>query len=364
MSDNNLFNIDDIFDDNKSKADFAALIGVIIRLVLAVTTGGFFFIYVGELFAWLAGPLYSPYLSAVTGVFCIDGLAYFWSKLRQRSGNTETQLTAATIGTIGNILISVLVTVVFIILLTDFVAIYDSAGSLNDIGQAVNIAGLLIATIAIGGNGVLWAYFDANSAAVRQALSAARLAAARFAGQFAIDDRRNRLEIGRTIEELHAALPRYTNDAARRNRAQYLLNNFNDLDADGNGRLDDREIHAAWAEFNRARRSGKPLHIYRKPPRGTKVNIKTARNFKEGLDYIWQNSRDHDAGTLYWMVQDGFPVCRYKVGRHGDLEQVSLEGDRHPSAPISDYDANLEAERITRDLNNPNGRPTPPQRFE
>lgn len=362
QNNNDLFGYEDIFEDNKSKADFEALIGVIIRLILAITTGGFFYLFVGDLFNWLAGPLYSPYISAITGVFTIDGLAYFWSKLRQRRGNTETQLTSATIGTIGNNLLSVLVTIVFIILLTDFIAIRDANGQLNDIGQAVNIAGLLIATIAIGGNGLLWAYYDANTSNVRQALSAAKLTAARFAGTFAIEDRRNRMTIGRTMEELKAALPRLTDDAAARNRAKYLLENFTRFDTDGDGRISDQELRQASPRNGNGQRrryeqvvtapprqqtdSNEKLVIYRILPGAPRRPLSAADTYQEAMGIIYSDGDKRPPGTVYRLFSNGKQIKKYTVT--DNLEQsrrIRQEDDNYPVEPAVPN----------------NGRPTPPQ---
>lgn len=328
-----LFNTDDIFDDKKSRADFTGAIGFIIRAMLAVTTAGFFFQYVGNLYNWVAGDsVYGPYLSAITGVFMIDALAYFWTKLRQQNGNSKTQITAATIGTIGNMALSIVVTAVFIILQTAFVEIRDAAGNLNSLGNVVNTAGFIVATAAFVFNGALWAYYDANSFQAIQALRNAVLTAARAAGVFAIDDRRNRLEIGRTVQELNAALPRYTNDAAARNRTQYLLDNFKDIDRDGDGRLSDRELAAAPS-------GPETFTIHRKIPGRTDRQIKDGiSDYRQAEKYVDQDSHSAAPGTRYAIKSNGHIITTFeKTGTA--LHAI----DRQPAN---------------------NGRPTRPQRFE
>lgn len=338
---NNLFDLDDIFEDKKSRADLTGVIGVIIRLMLAITTAGFFFEYVGNLFNWVTGAnnLYGPWLSAVTGVFMIDALAYFWSKQRQTSGNTQNQITTATRGTMGNMGLSVLVTVVFIILQTNFVEIRHSDGGFNDLGTAVNIAGLIIATLAFAGNGILWAYFDSNSFAAIQALRDAALKAARAAGIFAIDERRNKMTIGRTIEQLNADLPRYTTDAAGRARIQYLKENFHDIDADGDGRLSDEELRQHGIGQRPDPRENDTYTLIRLTPRSRAW--KEVDNFSFYLQAVGQMKRDgklHAPGTKYRILLNGRIIEYHETDSNRDIE--------HQAMPAHD-----------------NGRPTRP-RFE
>ena len=89
-----MFNLEDLYDDNSGQRDGATAVDFVIRALLAVTTAGFFFVYAGNLFQWLVGSL-SPYLSAVVGVFSIDFLAWYWDVLRQRNATTHTQLAVA-----------------------------------------------------------------------------------------------------------------------------------------------------------------------------------------------------------------------------------------------------------------------------
>lgn len=235
------------FEDAESSNHLSSIFGFLIRLVLAITTAGFFFVYAGNLFAWLVGYVYSPYFSAVVGTFCVDVLAWAWSYLREKHATTETQISAAKWATVGNAGLSALVTVVFFILLTDFVATHHSDGTLNNIGLIVNMAGLLVGTVAIAGNGMVWVYYQSNSTNSRRNLDNAKLRAARMKGQFAIDQQQNRLVIERTIEQIKAQLPDLANAAGDTNAGQYLRERFRQIDANGDGRLTDNEVRA-WVD--------------------------------------------------------------------------------------------------------------------
>jgi hypothetical protein len=163
---NDFFNLEDL-DDKTGSNHGGGIVGWLVRLLLAVTTAGFFFEYGDQLFAWLVGMEYSAWTAALVGTLAIDGLAAAWPRLREGHASTTVQMTAASIGTGINMAISVLITVIFIVLRTSWVSLTAADGSLTAAGWAVNLLGLACMTIAIAGNGVLVAYYEYNSAEAR-----------------------------------------------------------------------------------------------------------------------------------------------------------------------------------------------------
>ncbi|MCO5189132.1 MAG: hypothetical protein M9918_13195 [Anaerolineae bacterium] len=157
---NDVFGLDDLFsDDAGSKKHVGALVGLIIRALSTVTTAGFFFVYVANLYTWLVGAELSPYLSAVTGAFLLDFLGWFWNYAKENLATSEKQTSGAKYASIVDISLSTLVSFVFLILITQFIV------TGNTLGQAVNLLGLGIAVSAFAFNFVMWAYWESTSAA-------------------------------------------------------------------------------------------------------------------------------------------------------------------------------------------------------
>lgn len=213
-------------EDKAPAEHLAAIVGAIVRVFLALTTAGFFYIYGGQLFAWLVGPEYGAWLSALTGVFMLDGMAYLWPRLREKSSTTAAQMTAALIGAIATLGASVLVTVLFVILRTDWIATVDAAGQLTTAGLAVNILSLAVMTGGIVGNAILIAYFEGTGAKSRQATHEAQLRALAARGQFEIERGEAELVVRRTLESLGDAMPTAAERAGRQNAARYLAERY------------------------------------------------------------------------------------------------------------------------------------------
>lgn len=220
-----MFDLDHL-EDTAPAEHLASIVGAIVRLLLATTTAGFFYLYGAGLFAWLVGVDYGAWLSAAVGVFLLDGLAYLWPRLRERSATTAAQMTAGAIGTIADLGASVLVTLLFVVLQTAWVETVDASGQLTTAGLAVNIAGLVVMTGGIVGNGLLIAYFEANGAASRRAAHAAELRALTSRGQFEIERNEARLVVSRTLEGIGDAMPTAAERAGRQNAARYLSERF------------------------------------------------------------------------------------------------------------------------------------------
>ena len=71
---------------------------------------------------------------SAVGVFVIDVAAFMWDRIRRVSATTQTQIDTAKWITIGDIVLSAAVTVVFFILSTNFIELYGADGQLNMAG--------------------------------------------------------------------------------------------------------------------------------------------------------------------------------------------------------------------------------------
>ena len=217
-----LFGLDDLFvSDGEASGHGKSVVGVIIRSLLAITTMGFFYLYVGNLFTWIAGEEYSPYISALVGAFAIDYMAFYWDRLRRSGSTTEAQMTAGKMMTILNLGLSALVTIVFFVLGTDFVATTDASGAMNDVGLVVNLLGLLVGIIALAGNGIAWAYFEAQDISAKEAIARTQMIVAQLKGLSKINKSRAELQISATMAGITDGLAEITTAVGNSNAEKY-----------------------------------------------------------------------------------------------------------------------------------------------
>lgn len=226
---NDFFNLDDL-TDRDTGSHFGGIVGLIVRLLLALTTAGFFFTYGELLFEWLVGPAYSGWTAALIGTFAIDGMAFVWPRLRESHATTETQMTAASIGTIGNMTISVLVTVIFIILRTTWVTLTDASGELTAAGWAINLLGLTVMTLGIAGNGALVAYYEYNSAQARERRSKVSMDALKNRAAYRLLEAQMRMTIERTLQDVSNQLPDVAQRAGQHNSDAFIRTRYSYLD--------------------------------------------------------------------------------------------------------------------------------------
>ena len=106
---NDFFNLDDLNDRNwlQSRRWHCRPAG---PRAAGRTTAGFFFLYGSLPFEWLVGAEYAVWVAALVGTAAIDGMAFAWPRMREGHASTDNQMTAASIGTAGNMGISVLIT--------------------------------------------------------------------------------------------------------------------------------------------------------------------------------------------------------------------------------------------------------------
>jgi hypothetical protein len=270
MNDQDLFNDEELYQDSESKNAVASIFGVVIRFIMAITTGGFFAVYAPALSAWLVGDAYAMWVSALLGIVSIDIMAWLYSYLRSNHASTTTQMKAAAGGTIGNIALSATVTAVFFILQTSFIPTSNADGSLTAVGEIINILGLIIGSLAMAGNGILWAWYQANGIKERAQLNANELRAASLTGRFVIEKQKQKLTMARTIEGIQQQLPALTATAGKQNATHYLQSKFGEMDQDGNGKVTQEEVNA-WIKANpqEAQRFTQAIQEVRQPARPT-----------------------------------------------------------------------------------------------
>ena len=209
MNDKDIFGLGDkLFQEQTNTETVATIIEVTIRVILAMTTAGFFYVFAGDLMTWLTGPMFSPYLTAGIGVFCIDVMAWAWNWLKERHATTATQMQVAKFGMIADLAMSALITGLFFVLLTDFVTVIDpTTGQLNTLGQGINLLGLFAGSFAIVGNGLAYAYYAATGIQSLEAKNKAELRSAQLTGQHIVNKERSGLIITRTLEGIQQQLP-------------------------------------------------------------------------------------------------------------------------------------------------------------
>jgi hypothetical protein len=222
---NDFFNLDEL-NDRTGSNHAGGIVGLLVRLLLALTTAGFFFAYGSQLFAWLVGPEYGAWTAALVGTLAIDGMAFAWPRLREGHAGTEVQMTAASIGTAGNMGISVLITVIFIVLRTTWVTLTAADGSLTAAGWAINLLGLTCMTLAIAGNGALVAYYEYNSAEARNRRARVAMDALRNTAEAQLLRAQMKMTIERTLQDVARQLPDVANRAGEHNSAAFIRERY------------------------------------------------------------------------------------------------------------------------------------------
>lgn len=224
MNNDTLFGLE--IERNKNTM-VTTVVGLVIRVGMAVTTAGFFYMYAPNIFAWLVGNDFSPYISAAMGAVFIDGLAAVWNHLRLHDADTDEQLLASQIGVWLNMALTITVTVVFVVLLTEFIELRNADGSFNNIGMLIQLGGILSITVAFAGNSALWAYYVATSSEAVEAKNTADLLKRLIKGTIDLKKADMTQTISHTLTEIQGKLPDATKQAGQQNAGQYLNTRFN-----------------------------------------------------------------------------------------------------------------------------------------
>ena len=215
-----LFNLNNVFDDDQTQRDGRTITGIVIRLILALSTAGYFYLFGAELFSWLVGPGLAPWVSAAIGAFFIDFMAWKWNQLRLNDATTGAQIATAKIMTVIDLALSIAITAVFALLVGGFVEIgVEWLSLIRGIGFVVGVG-------AICGNSASWAYYEANDAGSRKALQAANLRAIRNQGQHEIDKAQSIMVVERTMRDIQKSLPQHADQAAGQNAGRFFGERF------------------------------------------------------------------------------------------------------------------------------------------
>ena len=193
-------------DDNQTQRDGRTITGVIIRTILALSTGGFFYAYGGALFSWLVGPELGAWAAAIIGIFLVDVLAWRWSKIKLAS-TTQAQITIAGIMSTVDLALSAVITLLFVALMGDFITVSaEWLPVLQFIGYAVGAGAIVI-------NGVAWHRYEATGAEEQEAQRRAELRAMHAAAAHVIATETAQATLTQTVGAIRADLP--TNAATK-----------------------------------------------------------------------------------------------------------------------------------------------------
>lgn len=194
--------------EEKSRVE-ADSVGLLLRIILAVTTGGFAYMYGYEMLTWLLPEMYAKIGTTLIYMFGIDFMAFEWPRLKRNNAQTEKQIDIADMGWKVSTIMSVVVTLVFTVLVFgEFVTLE---------GKLKEFIDILAIAVAIGMpifQGVWYMRYENNGIKSVEALQDAKLRAMRNTAQYAIRDEHERSRLGRTVEGAKKKMPGVTADEA------------------------------------------------------------------------------------------------------------------------------------------------------
>lgn len=219
------FGLDDLVEEESGGRTgarwLAGALGVIFFLLSSLTTYLFFSTYAPALGAW-AGPN-APYVAGAIGVICSDFAALAWGYVRAKAATTGAQMTIALTISALDLVLGLLTSALYIVLSTTLASGVRAAdGSLTEFGFALNLAGVIVITLALVANFASIYVYQNSSADVRSASASTELAAVIHAGQVKADRARALAVVQRTLAEIMAELPSAADDAAQQNRQGYF----------------------------------------------------------------------------------------------------------------------------------------------
>ena len=233
-----MFEQNEELQSNGASTLLATLLGIVIRVFLAITTAGFFAAYAADIWSWLLPPTLAANAAAVTGVVLIDGLAAGWTYLRRAAADTAEQQNYASVGAMLDMTLSLLVTAVFVMLTTPLLQASVSPEIYTVMINLAAWAGILIAVVAFAGNGVLWHFYANASAGAVQQLRFNELRALATKAEHDLDAERLKMWTEKALDNIRQELPGYTSDAATRSKEAYLAQRFAASHNHGAGRIE------------------------------------------------------------------------------------------------------------------------------
>ena len=220
------FGLDDLVEDESGGRTgarwLAAALAVIFFLLSSVTTYLFFSTYAPALGQW-AGAANAPIVSGLMGVICLDFAALAWGYVRAKAATTGAQMTIALTISALDLVLGLITSALYVILSTTLSSgVYAADGSLTSFGFILNLAGVMVITLALVANFAAVYIFQNTSADVRSASATTTLAAVVHAGQVKADTARAKMVVQRTLADILAELPSEADAAAATNRAGYF----------------------------------------------------------------------------------------------------------------------------------------------
>lgn len=195
----------------------------------AATTAAFFFAYAGDAFAAQLGSA-SPWITALVGALSLDGLSQVWAYLRGHQANTVRQMTTARVMGWIDLLLSLMTTIVYLALTTAFdIGIHAPDGALSPLGQALNITGILVIIMAIGGNFLAYFYYNDNDINNQAAVQRNTLNATINQAHAIINRERLNRTVNQTVAGIFSELPAHTRQAALANKDSYIEQHYGHL---------------------------------------------------------------------------------------------------------------------------------------
>lgn len=195
---------------------------VVFFLLSSLTTFLFFSTYAAAVGSW-AGPGAAPLVAGAVGVLCLDAASLIWSYVRSRAATSGAQMSIALVASVGDLLMALLTSALYILLSTSFeTGIRTAAGALTEFGVWVNWIGVAVITLSLVGNfAAVFAWQIAGSDTKRAAQNT-QLRAVVEAGRFKVDNARAVMSVSRTIEAIAAQLPAEADSMAARQSSQYV----------------------------------------------------------------------------------------------------------------------------------------------
>lgn len=220
------FGLDDLVADETGGRTgarwLAVALGVIFFVLSSITTYLFFSTYAPAL-GHFAGEQNAPIMAGVMGIICLDFAALAWGYVRAKAATTGAQMTIALAISALDLVLGLATSALYVVLSTTLASGVRAAdGTLTDFGFILNLAGVLVITLALVANfGAIYIYQN-TSADVRSATASTTLAAVVHAGQVKADTARATMIVQRTLAAIMDELPSAADEAAATNRAGYM----------------------------------------------------------------------------------------------------------------------------------------------
>ena len=217
---------DENFKQSTASKLLETLLGIIIRIFLAVTTAGFFANYAADIWTWLLPRTMAANLAAITGVILIDGMAAGWTYIRRVSADTIEQQQYASLGAVLDMSLSLAVTASFVVMTTPLL---KQSVSPEIYAVMLNLAawgGIIIGVAAFAGNGVLWHYYAQASSSSLKQLRTNELRAVALQAEHDIESERLKMWTQKTISGIRGELPEQTDSAAQKTASEYINRQF------------------------------------------------------------------------------------------------------------------------------------------